>query len=79
MAPVIVRAVRLGFSYEAGYEAGFQSGGIDLDERYVEGWNDGYLDGWAHVTGVALPEESIPQPLLRYEERPRSNDDGGDP
>ena len=62
MAPVIVNAVREGFSWEAGYEAGLTSHDIDVDKRYREGWIEGYRTGWARVTGESAGARITPLP-----------------
>ena len=80
MAPVIVKAVRDGFSFEGGYAAGLNSPDIDVDERYREGWMNGYRNAWARVTGEAAGARHVPQPPEPdYAGRVRSQDGGGEP
>ena len=62
MAPEIVNAVREGFSWEAGYEAGLTSSDLDVDQRYREGWIQGYRAAWARVTGETAGARTTPLP-----------------
>ena len=62
MAPVIVNAVREGFSWEAGYRAGLTSQDIDVDQRYRDGWIQGYRTAWIRVTGESAGVRMTPLP-----------------
>lgn len=80
MAPVIVAAVREGFSFESGFEAGMASVEIDLDAEYRAGWMDGYVKGWARVTGESSGARFVPDPPgPGFASRVRWSDGGGDP
>jgi len=80
MAPVIVNAVREGFSWDAGYEAGLQSMDIDIDASYRDGWMQGYRNGWARVTGEATGARFVPHPPgPGYASRVRWREGGGEP
>lgn len=80
MAPVIVNAVREGFSWDAGFAAGLASEDIDINSRYRAGWIEGYRIAWARVTGESSGARVAPLPdgfgftnLLRW------NEGGDDP
>ena len=62
MAPVIVNAVREGFSWDAGYQAGLASQDIDVEKRYREGWIQGYRTEWTRVTGESAGARMTPLP-----------------
>lgn len=62
MAPVIVNAVREGFSWDAGYQAGLASQDIDVAKRYREGWIEGYRTAWTRVTGESAGARITPLP-----------------
>ena len=80
MAPVIVNAVREGFSWQAGYEAGMESQDIDIDRSYREGWMEGYQNGWARVTGEVAGARFIPHPPgPGFASRVRWQEGGGEP
>lgn len=80
MAPIIVQAVRDGFSFESGYEAGLESDDIDIDRSYRDGWMNGYRNGWARVTGEAAGARFVPHPPgPGYASRVRWLDGGADP
>ena len=80
MAPVIVNAVREGFSFESGYEAGLESEDIDIDESYRDGWTTGYQRAWARVTGESAGARFVPHPPgPGFASRLPWNDGGGDP
>ena len=80
MAPVIVNAVREGFSWDAGYTAGLESQDIDIDQSYREGWMEGYRKGWARVTGVAAGARFVPHPPgPGFASRVRWQEGGGEP
>ena len=80
MAPVIVEAVREGFSYEAGFEAGLESEDIDIEEHYRDGWVTGYQRAWAQVTGESGGARIVPHPPgPGYASRLPWGNGGGDP
>ena len=80
MAPVIVEAVREGFSFEAGYRAGIESEDIDIYERYRDGWVTGYQRAWVQVTGASVGARTVPPPPgPGYTSRLPWSDGGGDP
>ena len=70
MAPVIVQAMRRGFSFESGYEAGLVSEDIDVQGSYQDGWNSGFIAAWQEVVG---DDADAPPPPIR------SQSGGGDP
>ena len=70
MAPVIVQAMRRGFSFESGYEAGLVSEDIDVQGSYQDGWNSGFIAAWQEVVG---DDADAPPPPIR------SQSGGGNP
>ncbi len=62
MAPVLIEAIRDGFSWESGFEAGLKSLDVDLDERFRDGWMSGYRQAWAQVTGASVQVPPVPSP-----------------
>ena len=62
LAPAIAEAMRDGFSWEGGFETGLKSPDIDVEQRYVEGWRQGFVRGWTQVTGVDIHD--LPAPDL---------------
>ena len=80
MAPAIISAMREGFSFEAGVQAGMASVDIDIDERYRQGWIDGYAKGWARVTGESSGAGAVPDPPSPgLASRLQWRDGGGEP
>ena len=80
MAPVILKAMRDGFSWEAGFEAGLDSEDVDIDASYREGWMQGYRDAWTRVTGVSSGARFVPHPPgPGYASRVRWQEGGGEP
>lgn len=80
MAPIIVQAVREGFSWEGGFEAGMRSGDIDVDESYRQGWMEGYRMGWTRVTGESTGARFVPHPPgPGFASRVIWTDGGGEP
>ena len=77
MAPVIVQAVREGFSWESGFEAGLESPDVDVDRRFRDGWMAGYRQAWAQVTGVTT--DPPPAPSFNLAQRILLSEEGDEP
>lgn len=77
MAPVIVEAMRDGFSWESGFDAGLRSPDVDVDQRFRDGWNAGFGHGWTRVTGA--PADVPPAPSSDYARRLQLLSLGDDP
>ena len=77
MAPVIVQAVREGFSWESGFEAGLESPDVDVDQRFRDGWMAGYRQAWAQVTGATT--DPPPAPSFNLAQRILLSEEGDEP